>query len=49
MKLIEAQRLYPKSHKIDGRYLEAHRPFAERRIEVAAKRLSDLLNATLTN
>ena len=48
-KLVDAQHLYPKQHTLDQRYLDAQRPFAEQRIEVAAKRLSDLLNATLTN
>lgn len=49
--LIDSQHLYPKpkQHKLDQRYLDAQRPLAEQRIEVAAKRLSDLLNATLTN
>lgn len=50
-RLIDSQHLYPKpkQHKLDQRYLDAQRPLAEQRIEVAAKRLSDLLNATLTN
>ena len=48
-KLVDAQRLYPKSHKLDSRYLDAQRPLAERQVEVAAKRLADLLNATLVN
>jgi hypothetical protein len=48
-KLVDAQRLYPKSHKMDSRYLDAQRPLAERQVEVAAKRLADLLNATLTD
>ena len=50
-KLVDSQHLYPKpkQHKLDQRYLDAQRPLAEQRIEVAAKRLSDLLNATLTN
>ncbi len=49
--LIDSQHLYPnpKQHKLDQRYLEAQRPLADQRIEVAAKRLSDLLNATLTD
>ena len=46
-KLIDAQRLYPKTHKMDRSYLDAQRPLAERQLQVAAKRLSDLLNATL--
>jgi hypothetical protein len=48
-KLVDSQHLYPKQHKMDQRYLDAQRPLAEQRVEVAAKRLSDLLNATLTN
>jgi hypothetical protein len=48
-KLLDAQRLYPKSHKMDSRYLDAQRPLAERQVEVAAKRLSDLLNTTLVD
>ena len=47
-KLIDAQHLYPKGHKLDLSYLDAKRPLAERQILIAAKRLSDLLNATLT-
>lgn len=49
--LIDSQHLYPKpkQHKLDQRYLDTQRPLAEQRVEVAAKRLSDLLNATLTN
>ena len=46
-RLVDAQRLYPKSHKMDSRYLDAQRPLAEKQVEVAAKRLADLLNATL--
>ncbi|MET0813976.1 MAG: S1/P1 nuclease [Pseudoxanthomonas sp.] len=45
--VIEANHLYPATHKLDGRYLDAQRPLAERRILIAARRLSDLLNATL--
>ena len=50
-RLIDSQHLYPKpkQHKLDQRYLDAQRPLAEQRVEVAAKRLSDLLNATLTD
>jgi hypothetical protein len=50
-RLIDSQHLYPKpgQHKLDQRYLDAQRPLAEQRIEVAARRLSDLLNATLVN
>ena len=48
-RLIDAQHLYPRSHKLDHRYLDAQRPLAERQLLIAAKRLSDLLNATLTD
>jgi hypothetical protein len=48
-KLIDSQHLYPKSHKMDSRYLDAQRPLAERQLRIAAKRLADLLNATLTD
>lgn len=48
-KLIDSQRLYPKSHKMDSHYLDAQRPLAERQLRIAAKRLADLLNATLTD
>ncbi|HEY5971417.1 MAG TPA: S1/P1 nuclease [Pseudoxanthomonas sp.] len=48
-RLIDSQRLYPKGHKMDSRYLDAHRPLAERQIVISAKRLSDLLNATLVD
>jgi hypothetical protein len=34
---------------MDGRYLDAQRPLAERQLRIAAKRLADLLNATLTD
>jgi hypothetical protein len=47
--LIDAQQLYPPSHKLDSRYLDAHRPLAERQILIASQRLSDLLNATLVD
>lgn len=48
-RLLDAQHLYPKSHKMDSRYLDSQRPLAERQVEVAAKRLADLLNTTLAN
>ena len=47
-KLVDAQGLYPATHKLDIRYLDAQRPLAERQLQVAAKRLADLLNATLS-
>ncbi|HET9862434.1 MAG TPA: S1/P1 nuclease [Steroidobacteraceae bacterium] len=37
--------LYPASHELDGSYLAAMRPLAERRIVAAAERLAGLLNA----
>ena len=48
-RLVDAHHLYPATHKMDHRYLDAQRPLAERQVLVAAKRLSDLLNATLTD
>ncbi len=47
-KLIDAQRLYPKTRRMDSRYLDAQRPLAEQRVRLAADRLAALLNATLT-
>lgn len=47
--LLDSRHVYPKSHKMDSRYLDAQRPLAEERVEIAAKRLADLLNATLTD
>ncbi len=46
--LIDAKRLYPKSRKMDSAYLTAQRPLAEQQVQVAAKRLADLLNDTFT-
>ena len=48
-RLIDARHLYPPTHKLDHRYLDAQRPLAEQQLLIAAKRLSDLLNATLTD
>lgn len=45
--LVDAAALYPPTHTIDSRYLEAHRPLAEQRIVTAAVRLAALLNAVL--
>lgn len=39
--------VYPKGHKLDQRYIESMRPIAERRIRLAAMRLSALLNREL--
>lgn len=46
-KLIDSQKLYPPAHMLDEAYLAAWRPFAERRISVAAKRLAAVLNQAL--
>ena len=48
-KLIAAHRLYPAGHKLDQDYLQAQRPLAERQVQMAAKRLADLLNTTLSH
>jgi nuclease S1 len=45
--LLNAEAIYPAGHVLDHRYLEAHRPLAERRIALAAARLAALLNLTL--
>jgi nuclease S1 len=42
--LIDRRSLYPESHELDAKYLEAMRPLAERRVQQAAKRLARLLN-----
>ncbi len=47
-RLIDAQQLYPAQHRMDSRYLDAHRALAEQRVRLAADRLAALLNATLT-
>jgi nuclease S1 len=39
--------LYPRTHALDRRYLDAQRPLAEIRIRQAAYRLAQLLDATL--
>ena len=46
-RLVESHRLYPDSHKLDHRYLDAQRPLAEQRVRQAAFRLAALLNTTL--
>jgi nuclease S1 len=48
-RLIEARALYPPSHKMDHRYLDAMRPLAEQRVRQAAWRLASLLEAALGN
>jgi hypothetical protein len=47
-KLIDRHRLYPRSGQMDKTYLSAMRPYAERRIVQAARRLAKLLNETFT-
>ena len=48
-RLIDAQGIYPPDdmHKMDHTYLDKHRPLAEQRIQLAGKRLAQLLNQTL--
>lgn len=48
-RLLDARQLYPRGHRMDSRYLDAHRPLAEQRVRQAAYRLAALLNATLTD
>lgn len=43
-RLIDRRTLYPPSHDLDGKYLEAMRPLAEQRVRQAAGRLARLLN-----
>lgn len=47
--LVDANHLYPARHRMDHHYLDTQRPLAERQVLVAAKRLSDLLNAALAD
>ena len=44
-RLIDRRSLYPPTHDLDERYLDAMRPFAEKRVRQAAGRLAQLLNA----
>jgi nuclease S1 len=44
---IASQRIYPTSHTLDHRYLDAQRPLAEQRVRQGARRLATLLNETL--
>lgn len=46
-RLIETRGLYPDGHKLDHRYLDAHRPLAEQRIRQAGYRLAQVLNQAL--
>lgn len=48
-RLIDARQLYPAGHRLDHRYLDAHRVLAEQRVRVAAERLAALLNASLAD
>ncbi len=50
-RLIDAKAIYPpeNKHKMTSYYLEQMRPLAERRVEVAAVRLADILNRTIGN
>jgi hypothetical protein len=43
----ESAGLYPATHELDVKYLDAMRPRAERRVVIAARRLARLLNAAL--
>ena len=43
-KLIDRRAIYPRSHKMNAKYLHAMRPLAERRLVQAADRLARLLN-----
>lgn len=46
--LIGSESLYPSRHKISSRYLNKHRPLAERRLRLAGARLAALLNEALS-
>ncbi|MFT3755618.1 MAG: S1/P1 nuclease [Pseudoxanthomonas sp.] len=46
--LIGTHSLYPSQHVMDRSYLEQMRPLAEQRVEIAAARLAELLNKTLS-
>lgn len=50
-RLIDARSIYPpgNKHKMTSHYLDAMRPLAERRVEIAAVRLADILNRTIGN
>lgn len=45
--LVDARQIYPATRSIGADYLDAHRPLAEQRVQLAALRLAALLNATL--
>ncbi|KAF1711538.1 endonuclease [Pseudoxanthomonas kalamensis DSM 18571] len=46
-RLIDADQLYPDSHRLDSRYLDAMRPLAERQLRLAGLRLARVLNDAL--
>ncbi|CAN5592383.1 S1/P1 nuclease [soil metagenome] len=46
-RLVERPGFYPDGHVIDQRYLDAHRPIAERRLREAGSRLAGLVNLAL--
>lgn len=46
-RLIYAESLYPRGHRITDAYLDQHRPLAEQRLQLAARRLAELLQAAL--
>lgn len=48
-RLIQTHALYPRGHKLDGRYGETMRPLAEQRVRQAAWRLAERLDAALAD
>lgn len=46
-RLIDADALYPPSHRIEHDYLDTHRPLAETQLRLAGARLAAELNASL--
>ncbi|TWI06242.1 hypothetical protein IP90_00507 [Luteimonas cucumeris] len=46
-RLLDSRQIYPRQHRMDSVYLDAHRALAEQRVRQAAYRLAGLLNATL--
>ena len=42
--LVDQRAIYPRSHKMDAKYLKAMRPLGELRVGQAADRLARLLN-----
>jgi hypothetical protein len=47
--LIDRQRLYPRSNKMDESYLVAMRPLAEQRVVIGARRLAQLINESFAS